>query len=157
MLFDNNDVNMGFSFFDLANLNNNDNMMNSSNNMMENKLNMYSSKDGFLRGNMWKDEYKPYKNLTYINISPKNERERSLWNVMQYSLAINDLNLYLDLHPEDDKMYEKFKMYTNECIELKDKYSKIYGPLTLEQTNSKNYKWEENPWPWDNTGGSKYV
>ena len=121
------------------------------------EVKLLNSKEGFLRGNMFANLYDPYKELTYLPLNPTNEREELLYKIMENDFAINDLNLYLDLHPEDDKMYEKFKMYTNECIELKDKYSKIYGPLTLEQTNSKNYKWEENPWPWDNTGGSKYV
>ena len=60
---------------------------------LDNNNNVLDAKEGFLRGNMFKDEYLPYKNMTYINIRPKSDREAKLFNVMQYSFAINDLNL----------------------------------------------------------------
>ena len=92
MLFDNNDNTMDYSIYNLMGLNNNFNN------------NLVPSNEGFLKGNMFKDEYIPYKNLTYVNINPKSDKESKLLNVMQYSFAINDLNLYLDIHPEDKEM-----------------------------------------------------
>ena len=112
--------------------------------------------EGFLRGNIFKDEYEPYKNLTYFKQNPKSERERLLYEIMGISFAINDLNLYLDLHPEDKNLYEEFKRYTQKCMELKDEYSKKYGAITLDNTSEK-YNWIDSPWPWDNEGGSMYV
>lgn len=116
-----------------------------------------SSKEGFLKGNLFSLEYEPYKNMTYFDIKPKDEKEGLLYKIMEVNFAINDLNLYLDLHPEDSTMYEEFKMYTKKCIELTDEYSKKYGPLTLDETNGNTYNWIDNPWPWDNEGGSMYV
>ena len=55
------------------------------------------------------------------------------------------------------QMYEEFKKYVKECIELKDMYAKKFGPLTLDQIDSQKYEWQENPWPWDNIGGGMYV
>ena len=118
---------------------------------------LVSTKEGFLRGNMWKEEYVPYKGMIYIPLKPKNEREALLYQIMEYDFAVNDLNLYLDLHPEDEAIYEKLKEYVRLCIELKDRYAKEYGPLILEQVNSKNYEWMKNPWPWDKSVGSMYV
>ena len=90
MLFDNGDeTGFDYSFLDLAKQSSKD-------------VNLYASKEGFLRGNMFKDEYMPYKNYSYISISPKSEREAELFNVMQYEFAINDLNLYLDLNPNNE-------------------------------------------------------
>ena len=123
----------------------------------EKENHLVSTKEGFLRGNMWKDEYSPYQGMTYIPLKPTCEREALLFQIMEYDFAINDLNLYLDLHPENEKIYEIFKNYTKKCIELKDKYAKMYGPLTLDQTNSESYEWMKNPWPWDKSGGSMYV
>ena len=55
MLFDDN---IGFMTFDLGS--------SYSNNLKENKLsNVLNPEEGFLRGNMYKDEFKPYKNYTY--------------------------------------------------------------------------------------------
>ncbi len=118
---------------------------------------LVNTKEGFLRGNMFKNEYVPYKNMQPCMLKPSSEREALLFRIMEIDFAINDLNLYLDLHPEDKNMYEKFKKYTQECIELKDQYARMYGPLTLDQTMSNNYEWMKNPWPWDKRGGSMYV
>lgn len=129
-------------------------------NILDNEINnskLVSTKEGFLRGNMFSNLYDPYKDLTYLPLNPKNEKERLLYEIMEVDFAINDLNLYLDLHPEDNEIYEKFKMYVKKCIELKDSYTRKYGPLTLEQVNSNEYKWNENPWPWESKGGSMYV
>ena len=118
---------------------------------------LVSTKEGFLKGNMFKDEYVPYKNMQPIMLKPTCDRDVLLFKITELDFAINDLNLYLDLHPEDTYMYEKFKKYTKECIELKDQYARNYGPLTLDQTNYNSYEWMKNPWPWDNRGGSMYV
>lgn len=152
MLFENNNYDYDFDVLSLAGFNFEDPMkrVNASNKLVD-------SKEGFLRGNMFRDEYVPYKNMRYVMLKPKNEREVLLFKIMEVEFAVNDLNLYLDMHPEDVEMYEKFKMYTNECIRLKDEYAKTYGPLTLDQTKSNNYEWLKNPWPWDKSGGSMYV
>ena len=128
-----------------------------NNSMYNNDSKLVSTKEGFLRGNMFADLYDPYKDMTYLPIRPKNEREELMYKIMEYDFAINDLNLYLDLNPEDSEMYENYKMYVKKCMELKDEYSKKYGPLTIDQVDSNMYKWEDDPWPWENKGGSMYV
>ena len=72
---------------------------------------LVSVDEGFLRGNMFADLYKPYKNYTYKKINPKNRKEELLLEIMELSFAINDLNLYLDLHPDDTRLLEKFNAY----------------------------------------------
>ncbi len=158
MLFENNDFD--FDLLNLSGLNLDTSQMifnnqNYYNDMNSNKL--YSSKEGFLRGNMWVNEYVPYKGMNYMNLVPTCEREALLYKIMEIDFAINDLNLYLDLHPEDYEVYNQFKKYVTECIRLKDDYSKKYGPLSLEETTKEKYNWINNPWPWDKTGGSMYV
>ncbi len=153
MLFDNNDIDLDFSLLNIANLNNNDFLMNDKNTMP----NLFSAKDGFLRGNIFKNEYKPYKNLTYIDIKPKNDQEAKLFNVMQYSFAINDMNLYLDLHPDDKKAMAVFEDFVKEAHNCKKEYEESYGPLSVTHTKGNNFDWIDNPWPWENLGGNMYV
>lgn len=151
MLFENNDYNFdvlslaGFDITELEKLYN------------ENSSKLYETNEGFLKGNMWKEEYAPYKNYSCQNLKPTCEREALLFKIMELNFAINDLNLYLDIHPEDCESYEKLKMCTKEYLKLKDSYANKYGPLTIEQTVSSNYEWLKNPWPWDKKGGSMYV
>lgn len=152
MLFENNDYD--FDILSLAgfNLNRPQKYYDYDNNEK-----LVDPQEGFQRGNMWKNEYVPYKGMTYEKLRPTNEREALLYKIMEMDFAVNDLNLYLDLHPEDSFVYEKFKMYTKECIRLKDEYAKTYGPLTLDGDMGPTYDWMKNPWPWDKSGGSMYV
>lgn len=149
MLFDNNnvDVDLDFSFLNLAGL---------TQDKLNNK-NYFTARDGFLRGNMFKNEYKPYKNLTYINLNPKTDREIKLFNVMQYSFAINDLNLYLDLHPEDKDALNQLKEYILEEEKAKKDYIRSYGPLEVCNTFGDKFNWIDGPWSWEGLGGNMYV
>lgn len=155
MLFDNNNVDLDFAFLNLAGFNN-DNMSKNMN-MSMNNPNVLSAKEGFLRGNMFKNEYLPYRNLTFINISPKSDREAKLFNVMAYSFAINDLNLYLDLHPEDKSMLDMLENFIREEKIAKEEYNRNYGPLDICEVKGDKFDWIDSPWPWQNTGGDMYV
>lgn len=152
MLFDNNDIDLDldFTLLNLAGLNKN------MNNSLDNR-NFLSAKEGFLRGNMFRDEYKPYKNLTFINIKPRNDREAKLFNVMQYSFAITDMNLYLDTHPEDRRALNMLKELIMEEEKAKKEYIMNYGPLNVCDTKGDKFNWIDGPWPWENMGGNMYV
>lgn len=139
MLFDN-DFDM--TFLNISGINKSDMLLN--------------SKEGFLKGNMFKNEYIPYKNYSYISIEPKTEKEAALLNVIQYSFAINDLSLYLDLHPDDTEMFKVFKEFIESEKKARDEYTRVYGSLELENIREERYDWLDN-WPWENTGGSMYV
>ncbi len=143
MLFDDNIGFMTFDFNDL-NLNMNDN-------------NVLPAEEGFLRGNMYKNEFKPYKNYTYRKISPSNKREQLLWEIMKYDFAINDLNLSLDLHPNDEKLLSLFKEYVKKACEKELEYVKLYGPLQINEVDGANFNWINDPWPWEDSEVAKYV
>ncbi len=113
--------------------------------------------EAFIRGNSEKNTYVPYKKYTYLKLKPENEKEDLMLKLMAYSFIINDLNLYLDLNPNDMITFEKFKKYINEYNKLEMDIANKYGPLCLKETTKNNYDWLKNPWPWDKMGGSYYV
>lgn len=117
----------------------------------------YNPMDGFLRGNMFADEYEPYKNLTYFKLVPRDEQEKMLYQIMALSFAINDFNLYLDLHPDNKEILELFKKYVTEKEILCKEYIRKYGPLEVSEVSGNKFNWINSPWPWDNLGGSLYV
>lgn len=119
--------------------------------------NILEPMEGLERGNMFKDEYKPYKNLTYFKLKANNEKEKLMLKIYAYSFAINDLNLYLDLHPDKKDVFDLFKKYVNEKERLCKEYERLYGPLEITETTGPKYDWIDSPWPWDNKGGSTYV
>jgi len=149
MLFDGNDYDVNLTFFEIPGSNFND--------VPRDNNELFSVKEGFMRGNMFRDEYKPYKNLTYLPLNPRTEKEKKLYDIMGLCFAITDLNLYLDLYPDDQECFRILKQYIAEEKKLKDEFSKMYGPLTINGDVGNSYKWLENPWPWDNEGGSMYV
>ena len=119
---------------------------------------LVSVDEGFLRGNMFADEYKPYKNYKVKKIVPRTQREELLLEIMELSFAINDLNLYLDLHPEDKHMLKKFNELVEKSCKCEMEYVKNYGSLeVIDNTSDEKFEWIKNPWPWDNEGGTKYV
>lgn len=147
MLFDDN---IGFMTFDLGS--------NYSNNLKENKLsNVLNPEEGFLRGNMYRDEFKPYKNYTYRKIEPLSKRDQLLFEIMKYDFAINDLNLVLDLNPNDEKLLELFKKYVALLCEKELEYVKLYGPLQVEEAEGNTFDWIKEPWPWNDREDAKYV
>lgn len=116
-----------------------------------------SPMEGLERGNMFKDEYEPYRNLTYFKLNPNSEKEKMLYKIIAYSFAINDLNLYLDLHPDKKDIFDLFKKYISEKDKLCNEYERMYGPLEITSTTGLKYNWLDSPWPWDSKGGSMYV
>ncbi len=113
-------------------------------------------KEGFMRGNMFNNEYIPYKNYKVKELVATNDKEEQLFRIMALSFAINDLNLLLDLNPNDRENFNTFKSLIKEKNALEQKYIEKYGPLTLEETTKNSFDWVST-FPWENEGGSKYV
>lgn len=149
MFFDGSDFDIAFTYIDPR-----DTIINKKESLEPKIVN---SEEGFLKGNMFKNEYVPYKKYFPKKIKVKDEQQMLLYKAMEYSFAFNDLNLYLDLNPKDKYVLELFNMYVKEYNKLKEEYNKKYGPLMLNQLEEKEYKWIDNPWPWDDFGGSMYV
>ena len=122
-----------------------------------NNSKLSSDKIGLQRGNMFNDEYKPYKGLNPKNIVANTEKDELCLKLFETNFAIIDLNLYLDLHPNNNEMYELYRNYVKKYEEYKNIYEQKYGPLDFTDIKNNNYEWIKNPWPWDKDGGIKYV
>ena len=115
------------------------------------ELNLFNPYEGYLRGNSFKNEYIPYKNYRVQNIDINNEKEEMLINIGQYSFMMHDLNLYLDVYPDNQEALNKFNEYRNKTNELITKYERKYGPLAIKGDVSNNvpFNWIVT-WPWGN-------
>lgn len=118
---------------------------------------LVSSELGYLRGNMFLKEYVPYKNYQVRKLEAKTNEEALLLKLSQMEFALNDLSLYLDLHPNDTAVFNKFRDYTNEYKRYLNEFEKTYRPLCLSSINKDSYEYYKNPWPWDNDAGVYYV
>ena len=113
----------------------------------DNNVMLFDYDEGFIYGNMFKNEYDSYKNYKPVKLESNTEVGRLLLKIYQYDFAINDLSLYLDLHPEDEDVYKTFKKYVEEQRKCVDIYEKKFGPLELDDTDYNSYIWYEGPWP----------
>lgn len=75
-------------------------------------------------------------------------REEMMQEIRQLEFAIIELAEYLDTHPDCQKALCLHREYAKKVKELKDKYQRIYGPLTINYPCNK-WRWLEEPWPWE--------
>ena len=109
---------------------------------------------GFYLGNIFTDSYDGYKNYKSKRINAYSEQQKLLLRIYELDFILNDLNLYLDIKPNDTRMFEIFKKCSLELDVLKKKYYEKYEVLELCKDTKDRYTWISNPWPWD---GGYYV
>ena len=89
------------------------------------------------------------------NMSPMEEdmdrgncdmRRKMADEIKGLEFAITELALYLDTHKDDERALCLHNRYCKECKELKDKYQRMYGPLSINYPCNK-WRWIEEPWP----------
>ena len=116
-----------------------------------NSLDLCNPYEGYLKGNAFKNEYIPYKNYKVAKPSINSEKEEMLFNIGEYSFMMHDMNLYLDIYPNNEEALNKFIEYRNKANELINKYERKYGPLTVNSGNfdTMPFNWV-NTWPWVN-------
>lgn len=81
-----------------------------------------------------------------------------LKRIDQISFAVNDMHLYLDTHPCDQKALTYCKELVTERKKLLKEYADAYGPLTIDctvQNSSDSWKWAQQPFPWEKEGACR--
>lgn len=121
----------------------------------QNKMNnnsLYDPYNGLIRGNLFKNLYDPYKSNEPYEIKPMNDQADLLTYIDSLGFAMVDLNLYLDVNPNNQEMINLFNQYRKEKENLLKEYESKYGPITIDSDslNSYPWAWKNMPWPWDN-------
>ena len=130
------------------------NMYNKQNTTNNNTYNdkLYDPYNGLIRGNLFKNLYNPYKSKEPYEIKPMNEQAKMLTDLDALGFAMIDLNLYLDVFPNDREKISLYNEYRKEKESLLKEYESKYGPITTNSDSLNSYPWAWNnmPWPWDN-------
>ena len=113
---------------------------------------LYNPYQGLIRGNMFKNIYQPYKHEKPYEINPANEQAKMLTDLDALEFAMIDLNLYLDVNPDDENaiyLYNKYRLENEELLKI---YQNKFGPLLLnsDALNNTPWMWDNRPWPWQN-------
>lgn len=122
------------------------------NNIMpyNNKLDLFNPYEGFLAGNAFKNEYVPYKDYKVYKVGINSEKDEMIFNISQYGFMMHDMNLYLDVFPNDKDALNKFNEYRLKSNELITKYERKYGPLFVKSSDGReSFDWISK-WPWVN-------
>lgn len=112
---------------------------------------LFGPYEGYIKGNMFRNLYEQYKNYQPAPITPSNEQEEALLNLNQFQFAMHELNLYLDVFPNDANMMNQFVTFRNNYNRLLSEYENKYGALNVNSTalNSIPFGWSSTPWPWN--------
>ena len=141
------------NYFNYPNYNyKNPNMQVNNYNQNLNNQNLFTPYEGFIRGNMFPSLYDPYKGEKPFQIKPMNDQAEMLTTIDSLGFATIDLNIYLDVNPDDKNAIDLFNQYRRQKEELMKKYQEKYGPLLLSSDALNNYPWmwDNRPWPWEN-------
>ena len=119
-----------------------------------NEKSVYDPYAGFIRGNMFKNLYNIYKVSSPVNLKAGSEKERMRVMLDAFDFALIDINLYLDVYPNDKDMINLFNEYKIQANKIKDEYESMYGPICLDSNQNMTYPWawDNEPWPWENRG-----
>lgn len=121
---------------------------NSNNNMTGSFL--FTPEVAYNNGNLFSNLYSQYKNYRPAQLSANTEKEKLLLDIGRLSFAAHDLNLYLDLNPNDESMLALFNDYRKQADSMISEYESKFGPLNISSNSLETgpFKWINSPWPW---------
>lgn len=79
-------------------------------------------------------------------------KEMLMKTINEVSFAVNDIQLYLDTHPEDEKALAFYRDHVKIRKEALKEYAARFGPLTIDTADdncSRSWEWVLQPWPWE--------
>ena len=93
-----------------------------------------------------------YKAVKPQNTSTMNNScEVTLLQLQQMNFALVDLNLYLDMYPDNAQAVEDYNALFKQYWEARSVYEQANGPLMNFGHCPVNYpfNWVASPWPWE--------
>ena len=119
--------------------------------MNYNNQSLVNPTEGYNRGNIFSNLYNQYKNYKPYNLEGRTEQDKLFLELARNSFAAHELNLYLDLNPNNTSMIKLFNDYREKTDQLTQEYERKYGPLSINSNtlNQTPFIWDKNPWPWE--------
>lgn len=78
-----------------------------------------------------------------------NEQRELLKKIMEVEFSLIELNLYLDTHPKDKDAIKLCNEYVEKLEDLKEKYTRKYGPISPVEESDCPWEYVQGPWPWE--------
>ena len=106
---------------------------------------VYEARKGIVRGTLFPGLDLPFMGM----INQKDLAPTPLSELQTLAFAINELALYLDTHKEDMEALEMYRAYQKLYADGRRKYENEYAPLNHMCASGDNYRWLDDPWPWE--------
>ncbi len=105
----------------------------------------YEMNKALVRGTLF-----PGLDLPFMGMVNKNELPVTpLTELQAVAFGIQELALYLDTHRDDKEALELYHQYQRLYGEGVKKYEQMCGPLDHFTPTQGEYKWLNDPWPWE--------
>ena len=92
----------------------------------------------------------PGLDLPFMGMVNKNEKPLTpLTQLQTMAFVIQELALYLDTHKEDTEAVSVYRDFQKMYEDAKRVYEKECGPLTHLSPAAGEYRWLDDPWPWE--------
>ena len=105
----------------------------------------YEPRKALVRGTLF-----PGLDLPFMGMVNKNEKAVTLLTALQtMAFVIQELALYLDTHSEDKEALEVYRTFQKMYEDCRGAYEKECGPLNHMSVSKGEYKWLNDPWPWE--------
>lgn len=116
-----------------------------------NNVQLYEPKEGYEKGNLFPGLYEQYKNYMPSPLMASSDQQRMYLEFSIFAFAAHELNLYLDVYPNNSQMIQVFNDYRKKADMLKQEYEKKYGPINISSDSllESPFTWVEESWPWE--------
>lgn len=105
----------------------------------------YESRKALVRGTLF-----PGLDLPFMGMVNKNELPVTpLTELQTMAFVLQEMALYLDTHRDDKEALEVYQSFQKMYQEGRKAYEKQCGPLNHMSVTEGEYKWLDDPWPWE--------
>lgn len=105
----------------------------------------YNANEAVVRGTLF-----PGLDLPFMGKVNKEDLPNTpLAELQTLAFVIQELSLYLDTHRDDMEATEMYRQYQRLYNEGAKKYEQMCGPLNHMSVSQGDYKWLDDPWPWE--------
>jgi len=105
----------------------------------------YEPRKALIRGTLF-----PGLDLPFMGMVNKNELPVTpLTELQTMAFMIQEMALYLDTHRDDKEALEVYRGFQKAYQQGCEAYEKQCGPLNHMSLSDAEYRWLDDPWPWE--------
>lgn len=105
----------------------------------------YEAGESLSRGTLFPGLDLPFKNIINDELP-----ETPLTELMAIDFVSDELELYLDTHPEDGEAFALYQTMLALRDEARRRYVRVCGPICQsDMLSAPSYTWLSGPWPWE--------